>query len=157
MRDCNHAVKKAIFTPVARDLDDVDNVLGVAPISDNNSADSSLFSHALQSAGGIWDNNSYDDDVSNAHEGENLVPPYFNGNEGVQPALNNIPAPEGAPCRNHGNSKEYPPAVWCHEAEGKLQRILLSVLCQEYKNLNHNKICPDLWSTRHTTYGSKDV
>ncbi len=82
------------------DLDDTDDVLGVAPISDNSSVDSSLFSRAAESDGGIWDNKTYEDDVSNAHEGANFVPPKFNGNEGVQPAPNIIPAPEGAPCRN---------------------------------------------------------
>jgi hypothetical protein len=67
------------------DLDDADDVLGVAPISDNSSVDSSLFSCASKSEGDIWDNNNYDDDVSNsnAHEGANLVPPNVNGYEGV--------------------------------------------------------------------------
>jgi hypothetical protein len=87
------------------DLDDADNVLGVAPISDNSSVDSSIFSCASESEGGIWDNNNYDDDVSNAHEGANLVQPYFNGNEGVQPAPNIIPAPEGASRRTRGDIK----------------------------------------------------
>jgi hypothetical protein len=53
MRERNHAVKKAIPTPVAMDLSDVDNVLDVAPIFDNSSVDSSLFSCALESEGGI--------------------------------------------------------------------------------------------------------
>jgi len=49
-----------------------------------------------ESEGDIWGNNNYDDDASNAHEGANLVPPDFNGNEGVQPTPNITPAPEGA-------------------------------------------------------------
>jgi hypothetical protein len=47
----------------------VDNIHGVAPISDDRSVDFLLFSCASESEGGIWDNNNYDDDVSNAHEG----------------------------------------------------------------------------------------
>ncbi len=50
------------------DLNDADNIPGVAPISDNSSVDSLLFSRALESEGGIWGNNNYDDDASNAHE-----------------------------------------------------------------------------------------
>ncbi len=64
-------------------MDDADNVPGVAPISDDSSVDSSLFGRASESEGGIWGNNNYDDNASNAHKGENLVPPDFNGNEGV--------------------------------------------------------------------------
>ncbi len=84
MRDCNWAVKKSIPPPVATDVDDAGEVPGVAPISDDGSVDSSLLSHASESEGDIWGNNNYDDDASNAHEGANLVPPDFNGNEGVQ-------------------------------------------------------------------------
>ena len=63
-------------------MDDAGYVPGVAPISDNGSVDSSLFSRASESEGGIWGNNNYDD-ASNAHEGANLVSPDFDGNEGV--------------------------------------------------------------------------
>ncbi len=96
MRDCNHAVRNSIPPPVATDVDDAGKVPGVAPISDNGSVDSSLFSRASESEGDIWGNNNYDDDASNAHEGANLVPPDFNGNEGVQPTPNIAQAPEGA-------------------------------------------------------------
>ena len=119
MRECNCAIRKAIPTPIAMALDNADNFSGVAPISDDSSVDSLLFSHASESEGGIWGNNNYDDDVSNAHKGANLVPPNFNGNEGVQSAPNIIPAPEGAPCRNLGKAKEFPPAMWCHSADDK--------------------------------------
>ena len=61
MRDCNRAVKKSITRPVATDVDDVGDVPGVAPISDDGSVDSSLFSHASESEGDIWGNNNYDD------------------------------------------------------------------------------------------------
>ena len=83
-------------------MDDADNVPGVVPISDDSSVDSLLFSCASESEGGIWDNNKYDDDVSNPHEGANLVPPDYDGSEGLEPAPNIIPAPEGAPCRTVG-------------------------------------------------------
>ena len=149
MRDCNCAVKKTIPTPVAMDLDDTDNVPGVAPISYDNGVDSLLLSCASESEGGIWDNNNYDDDVSNAHEGANLVPPNLNGNEGVQAAPNIIPASEGAPRRTHVKSKEYPLAVWHRGADGKLEHILLSVICQEYKKLNHNMFA--------LTFGQQDI
>jgi hypothetical protein len=35
MRDCNRAVRKSIPPPVATDVDDAGEVLGVAPISDD--------------------------------------------------------------------------------------------------------------------------
>ena len=137
-------------------MDDAGYVPGVAPISDDGSVDSLLFSCASESEGDIWGNN-YDNDASNAHEGANLVPPNFNGNEGVQPTPIIIQAPEGAPSRTCGEAKEYPPAVWRRGADGKLERVSLSVICQEYKKLNRDMFCPDLWSTGNTTYGSKDV
>jgi len=90
------AIQKIIPKPIATDLDDVGDGPGVAPISDDGSVDSSLLSHASESEGYIWGNNNYDDDASNAHEGANLVPPDFNGNEGVQLTPNITPAPEGA-------------------------------------------------------------
>ena len=37
-------------------------------------------------------------------EGANLVPPDFDGNEGVQPTPNITPAPEGAHRRTRGNA-----------------------------------------------------
>jgi hypothetical protein len=67
MRDRNRAVKKSITPPVATDVDDAGKVPGVAPISDDGSVDSSLFSHALESEGDIWGNNNYDD-ASIAHD-----------------------------------------------------------------------------------------
>ncbi len=76
MRERNRAVRKAIPKPIATDLDDAGYVPGVAPIFDNGSVDSSLFSHASESEGDIWGNN-YDNDASNAHEEANLVPPNF--------------------------------------------------------------------------------
>ncbi len=65
MRDHNRAVRKSIPQPVATDVDDAGYVPGVAPISDNGSVDSSLFSRASESEGDIWGNNNYDDDASN--------------------------------------------------------------------------------------------
>jgi len=96
MCDRNCAVRKSIPPPVAMDVDDAGEVPGDAPISDDGSVDSLLFSRASESEGDIWGNNNYDDDASNAQEGANLVPPNFNGNEGVQPTPNITQAPEGA-------------------------------------------------------------
>ncbi len=96
MRDRNRAVTKSIPPPVVTDVDDAGEVPGVAPISDNCSVDSLLFSRASEAEGDIWGNNNYDDDASNAREGANLVPPDFDGNEGVQPTPNITQAPEGA-------------------------------------------------------------
>jgi hypothetical protein len=137
MRERNRAVRKAIPKPVATDLDDAGYVPGVAPISDDGSVYSSLFSRASESEGDIWGNN-YDNDASNTHEGANLVPPDFNGNEGVQSTPIIIQAPEGAPSRTRGKAKEYPPTVWCCGDDGKLERVSLSVIRQEYKKLNGN-------------------
>ena len=95
MGDCSRAVRQSIPKPVATDLDDAGDVPGVAPISDNGSLDSLLFSCAAESEGDIWGNSNYDD-ASNAHKGANLVPPDFGGNEGVQPTPNITQAPEGA-------------------------------------------------------------
>ncbi len=134
--DHNRAVRKSIPKPVATDLDDAGGDPGVAPISDHGSVDSLLFSCASESEGDIWGNNNYDNDASNAHERANLVPPDFNGNEGVQPTPNIIQASEGAPHRTRGKARVHQPAVWRHGADGKLKCISLSVICQEYKKLN---------------------
>jgi len=95
-------------------------------------------SHASESEGDIWGNNNYDDDASTAHEGANLVPPGFNGNEGVQPTPNITQAPEGAHRRTCGKAKEYLPAMWRRGADGKMERVSLSVIRQEYKKLNRD-------------------
>jgi hypothetical protein len=50
------------------------------PISDNDSVDSSLYSQDSESEGGIWDN-QYNDDVSIAPEGAQLIPPDKDGNK----------------------------------------------------------------------------
>ncbi len=149
MRDRNCAVTKSIPPPIATDVDDGGKVPGVAPISDNGSVDSSLFSHASESEGGIWGNNNYDDDASNAHEGANFVPPNFNGNEGVQPTPNITQAPEGAHQRTRGKAKEHPPAVWRRGADGKMEHVSLSVICQEYKKLNRAMFA--------LTFGQQDI
>ena len=97
----------------------------------------------------IWGNKNYDDDASNAHEGENLVPPDFNGNEGVQPTPNIAQAPEGAHRRTCGKAKEHPPAVWRCGADGKMEYVSLSVIRQEYKNLNRDMFA--------LTFGQQDI
>ena len=125
------------------------DVPGVAPISDDGSVDSLLLSHASESEGDIWGNNNYDDDASNAHEGANLVPPNFNGNEGVQPTPNITQAPEGAHRRTRGKANEYPPAVWRRGADGKMERISLSVIRKEYKKLNRDMFA--------LTFGQQDI
>ncbi len=157
MRDCNRAVRKSIPPPVATDVDDAGKVPGDAPISDDGSVDSSLFSRALESEGDIWGNNNYDDDAFNAHEGANLVPPDFNGYERVQPTPNITQAPEGAHWRTRGKAKEHPPAVWRRGADGKMERVSLSVICQEYKKLNRDMFALTFGQQEKTTYGSKDV
>ncbi len=48
MRDRNRAVKKSTTPPVATDVDDVGDVPGVAPISDDGSVDSSLLLRNLR-------------------------------------------------------------------------------------------------------------
>jgi len=149
MRDRNRAVRKSIPPPIATVVDDAGEVSGVAPISDNGSVDSLLFSRASESEGDIWGNNNYDDDASNAHEGAILVPPDFNGNEGVQPTPNITQAPEGAHRRTGGKAKEYPPAVWRRGADGKMEHVSLSVIRKEYKKLNRNMFA--------LTFGQQDI
>ena len=115
MRDCNRAVQQAVPTPVTtvKNADDNPDML---PISDDDSVDSSLYSRDSESEGGIWDN-QYNDDVSIAPEGAQLIPPDHDGNkaplvgspvgrnigpecEAARPAPKNVPAliqaPEGA-------------------------------------------------------------
>jgi len=46
MHDRNRAVKKSIPPPIAMDVDDAGEVPGLAPISDDGSVDSLLFSCA---------------------------------------------------------------------------------------------------------------
>jgi hypothetical protein len=144
MHERNCAVKKVIPTPVATDLDD-DDVSDDTQISDDCSVDSLLFSHDSKSEGGIWDN-ANDDDVSFTPEGgnQNVIPlddkeiiaPIVGlhvdcGNEGVNQPPHYVPdpnpAPEGARCQR-GKAKQYPPAIWQCDADGKLERISLSVI-----------------------------
>ncbi len=96
--------------------------------------------------------NQYNDDVSIAPEGAQLIPPDDDGNraplvdspvgcnigpehEAARPAPNIIPAPiqapEGATRRRRGT--QYPPAVCGHGADGKMERIAMSVVQKEYK------------------------
>ncbi len=73
MRDCNHAVQQAVPTTVStvKNADDNPDML---PISDDDSVDSSCYSRYSESEGGIRDN-QYNDDVSIAPEGAQLIPP----------------------------------------------------------------------------------
>ncbi len=76
-----------------------------------------------------------------------MVPPDINGNEKVQPTPNITQAPEEAHRRTCGKAKEYPPVVWRRDADGKMERVSLSVICQEYKKLNRDMFALTFWST----------
>jgi hypothetical protein len=123
------------------------------PVSDDGSIDSSLYSQDSESEGGIW-GNQYNDDISIAPEGAQLFPPDDDGNraplvglpagcnigperEAARPAPNIVPAPiiapEGATRQQREKAKQYPPAVWQHGADGKLERIAMSIVQKEYK------------------------
>jgi hypothetical protein len=147
MRDCNHAVKKVIPTPVATDNLNDDNAPDMTQISNDSIVDSLLFSHDSESEGGIWDNTK-NDYVSFAPEGgnQNVIPldkegirapvvgsPIGHGNEGVNQLPNNVPnsnpAPEKARCQR-SKAKQYPPAICQCGADGKLECILLSIIEQ---------------------------
>jgi len=131
MRDCNQAVKQIVPPPVTTDKDADDNP-NILPVSDYGSIDSSLYSQDSESEGGIWDN-QYNDDVSLAPEGAQLIPPDDDGNrallvglsvgrnigperEAAHPAPLIVPAPiiapEGATHWRREKAKHYPPAVW---------------------------------------------
>jgi hypothetical protein len=122
------SVRQAIPATTAKDADEDPDIL---PISDEDSVDSSLYSQDSESEGGIWDN-PYNDDVSIAPEGAQLIPPDDDARaplvgspggrnicperEAAQPVPNLVPAPiqapEGANRQRHGKAKQYPPAVW---------------------------------------------
>ncbi len=112
MCDCNRAVQKIIPPPVTTDKD-ADDDPSMIPVSDDGSINSSLYSRDSVSEGGIWDN-QYNDDVSIAPEGAQLIPPDDDGNrapllgfpvgcnigpecEAACPAPNIVPAPIIAP------------------------------------------------------------
>ncbi len=112
MHDCNQAVQQIIPPPVTTDKDAIDNP-SMLPVSDDGSIDSSLYSQDSESERGIWDN-QYNDDVSMAPEGAQLIPPDDDGNraplvglpvgrnigpkrEAAPPAPNIVPAPIIAP------------------------------------------------------------
>ncbi len=155
MRDRNCAVQQAVPTPVIT-VNNADDDPDMLPISDDDSVDSSLYSRDSESEVGIWDN-QYNDDVSIAPEGAQLIPPDNDGNkvplvgspvgrnigpecEAARPAPNIVPAPiqasEGTTRRRRG--KQYPPAVWQRGADGKMERIPMSVVRKEYKKFNHD-------------------
>jgi hypothetical protein len=58
--------------------------------------------------------------------------PVGGGHEGARPPLNIVPtaktAPEGATRQHCGKAKQYPPAVWRCDADGKLERIAMHVV-----------------------------
>jgi hypothetical protein len=108
MRDCNRAFQHIVPPPVTTDKD-ADDDPSMLPVSDDGSIDYSLYSRDSESEGGIWDN-QYNDDVSIAPEGAQLIPPDDNGNraplvgslvgrnigpehEAAHPAPNIVPAP----------------------------------------------------------------
>ncbi len=49
-----------------------------------------------------------------------------------------IQAPEGATHRRCEKAKQYPPAVWRHGADGKLERIAINIVQNEYKKFNRD-------------------
>ncbi len=61
------------------------------------------------------------------------------GHEGACPPHNIVPtptkAPEGATCWQRGKTKQYPTAVWRCGGDGKLERIAMSIIQNEYKKL----------------------
>ncbi len=78
MCDRNQAVQQIVPPPVTTDKD-ADYNPSMLPVSDDGSIDSSLYSQDSESEGGIWDN-QYNDDVSIAPEGAQLIPPDDDGN-----------------------------------------------------------------------------
>ncbi len=147
MPDCNQAVQQIVPLPETTDKDAV-NDPSMLPVFDDGSIDSSLYSQDSESEGGIWDN-QYNDDISIAPEGAQLIPPDDDGirvplvglpvgcnigpeREAACPAPNIVPAPiiapEGATHQQHEKAKQYPPAVWRRGADGKLERIAMSIV-----------------------------
>ncbi len=61
------------------------------------------------------------------------------GHEGACPPHNIVPTPtkaaEGATRWQRGKAKQYPTAVWRCGADGKLERIAMSIIWKEYKKL----------------------
>ncbi len=117
MRDCNRAVQQAVPTSVTT-VNNAGDDPDMLSISDDDSVDSSLYSRDSESEGGTQDN-QYNDDVSIAPEGAQLIPPDDDSDraplvgspvgcnigpehEAAHPAPNivlaPIQAPEGATC-----------------------------------------------------------
>jgi hypothetical protein len=153
MRDRNRAVQQAVPTPVTT-VNNADEDTDMLPISDDDSVDSSLCSRDSESEGGIWDN-QYNDDISIAPEGAQLIPPDYDSNraplvgspvgsnidpehEAAHPAPNIVPAPTQAPERatRQRCGKQVLPAVWQRGADGKMERIAMSVVKKQYKKFN---------------------
>jgi hypothetical protein len=157
MRDHNQAIQQIIPPPVTTDKDAADDP-SMLPVFGDGSIDSSLYSWDSESEGGIWDN-QYNDDVSIAPKGSQLIPPDDDGNraplvglpvgcnidperEAAHPAPNIVPAPiiapDGAICWRREKTKQYPPAVLQHGADSKLERITMSIVQKEYKKFNRD-------------------
>ncbi len=49
-----------------------------------------------------------------------------------------IQAPEGATHRQCRKAKQYPPAIWQRGADGKMERIAMSVVQKEYMKFNRD-------------------
>ncbi len=87
--------------------------------------------------------------------------PVGQGHEGACPPHNIVPtltkAPEGATSRQRVKAKQYPTAVWRRGADGKLERITMSIIRKEYKKLTHDIFALTFGHQKCTTYGSTDV
>jgi hypothetical protein len=79
--------------------------------------------------------------------GHNICPE----REAARPAPNIVPAliqaPEGATRRQRG--KQYPPDIWQRGADGKMERITMSVVQKEYKKFNRDMFA--------LTFGHHDI
>jgi hypothetical protein len=58
-------------------------------------------------------------------------------------------APEGATYQRREKAKQYPPAVWQRGADGKLERIVMSIVQKEYKKFNRDMFA--------LTFGHHDI
>ncbi len=74
-----------------------ENDPNLLPISEDGSVDSSLYTQDSEFEGGIWDNHN-NDDVSNAPEGAQLIPPDIDDNNGTPIISSPVGSPVG--CRN---------------------------------------------------------
>jgi hypothetical protein len=132
MCERNRAVQRVITTPVNTGPVP-DNDPNLLPISEDGSVDSSLYTRDSESEGGTWDNHD-DDNVSNAPEGAQLIPPDVDDNND-----NNrtpiIGSPVGSPIGRRNDQDKLHPRTLFRLQYKLLRELIVDIVVKQNSTL----------------------